>query len=238
MTARTTTSSRLEKLIRAIASGDSARAFGMLETSPELAMEAASAGTSRQQAADFFLTGIARYLYAGDTALHIAAAAYRVDVARALTARGASPRARNRRGAEPLHAASSGGPGSKRWNPEAQTATIAFLIGSGADPNASDKSGVAPLHVAVRTRCAAAVRALIERGADPRRTNGNGSTPLHLAVQNTGRGGSGTAEAREQQAEIIRLLMERGARLTDRDGHGNSVESRVKGKWLEAVVRA
>lgn len=81
----------------------------------------------------------------------------------------------------------------------------------GADPNAIDKSGVAPLHRAVRNRCAAAVRALIDGGADPRTPNKNGSTPLLLATQNTGRGGSGSAAAKAQQKEILRLLMEHGA---------------------------
>jgi hypothetical protein len=71
--------------------------------------------------------------------------------------------------------------------------------------------GVAPLHRAVRNRCSAAVRALIDGGADPRAPNRNGSTPLLLATQNTGRGGSGSAEAKAQQKEILRLLMEHGA---------------------------
>jgi ankyrin repeat protein len=84
--------------------------------------------------------------------------------------------------------------------------TVTTLIEAGADPNAVDKSGVAPLHRAVRTRAAAAVRALIAGGADPRRPNKTGSTPMHLATQNTGRSGSGSPEAKAQQAEIIRLL--------------------------------
>lgn len=83
--------------------------------------------------------------------------------------------------------------------------------GAGADPNAIDKSGVAPLHRAVRNRCAAAVRALIDGGADPRAPNRNGSIPLLLVTQNTGRGGSGSAEAKAQQKEIVRLLLQYGA---------------------------
>jgi len=80
---------------------------------------------------------------------------------------GADVRARNRRGAEPLHYAVDGGPGLPAWNPRTQSQIIAMLISAGADPNAVDKSGVAPLH-RVRNRCAAAVRALIDGGADPR----------------------------------------------------------------------
>jgi ankyrin repeat protein len=155
---------------------------------------------------DEFLDAIAHHVYGGDTALHIAAAAYQGEVARALIAAGADVRARNRRGAEPLHYAADGGPGSRTWNPNAQAAVIAYLIDAGADPNAVDKSGVMPLHRAVRTRCAAAVHALLEGGADARAQNGSGSTPLDLATRATGRGGSGSAEAKAQQAEIVRLL--------------------------------
>jgi hypothetical protein len=32
-----------------------------------------------------------------------------------------------------------------------------------------------------------------------------------LAMHNTGRGGTGTADAKEQQSEIVRLLQENGA---------------------------
>jgi hypothetical protein len=83
---------------------------------------------------------------------------------------------------------------------------IAPLIRAGADPNAVDNSGVAPLHRAVRTRCAAAVRALLDGGADVRRKNKSGSTPMLLATQNTGRGGTGSPEAKAQQDKIVRLL--------------------------------
>ena len=71
--------------------------------------------------------------------------------------------------------------------------------------------GVGPLHRAVRNRCAAAVKALLDGGADPQVANKNASTPMLLASQNTGRGGSGSAEAKVQQKEILRLLTEHGA---------------------------
>jgi hypothetical protein len=74
-----------------------------------------------------------------------------------------------------------------------------------------DKSGVAPLHRAVRTRCAAAVKALLDSGADARAVNRKGSTPMLLATQSTGRGGTGPVAAKAQQAEILRLLREHGA---------------------------
>jgi ankyrin repeat protein len=99
-----------------------------------------------------------------------------------------------------------GAPGTSHWKPKAQAETIACLIADGADPNALDKSGVAPLHRAVRTRCAAAVEALLKSGADANPKNKSGSTPMMLAKTTSGRGGSGSVEARAQQQEIVRLL--------------------------------
>jgi ankyrin repeat protein len=161
-------------------------------------------------AADFF-DEIKHYMYKGDTALHMAAAAYQERIAVELIARGADVRAQNRRGAEPLHYAADGAPSFHHWNPTAQAAVVAYLIQAGADPNAVDKEGVTPLHRAVRTRCAGAVKALLEGGADVGARNKNGSTPMFLANRNTGRGGTGTPEAKAQQVEIVRLLTEFGA---------------------------
>jgi Ankyrin repeats (many copies) len=202
--------SALRALVQAIVVGDTTAAARMLVTSPELAREPAGEGATRQTAKAHYLKEIEHYLYAGDTALHIAAAAYQKHIAMDLISKGADVRARNRRGAEPLHYAVDGAPGSRTWKPHAQGATIVCLIAAGADPNAVDNSGVTPLHRAVRTRCASAVRALLAGGADVHRTNKRGSTPLLLAIQNTGRGGTGKPEAKAEQVEILRLLKEYG----------------------------
>jgi hypothetical protein len=61
---------------------------------------------------------------------------------------------------------------------------------------------------------------------------------LHLAVQTTGRGGSGLPHAREQQAAILRLLLERGARLTDRNGEGKDVPQAATGEWIRSHLGA
>lgn len=169
-------------------------------------------GASREDAETFFLAAVRHHLYAGDTALHIAAAAYRQDLAEALVAKGADVRARNRRGAEPLHYAADGGPDTEHWDPNAQAQVIAYLVSAGADPNAVDKSGVAPLHRAVRTRCSAAAKALIQGGADAGLTNRSGSTPLDLAVRNTGKSGSGSLAAKEEQRRLISLLSHHASR--------------------------
>ena len=201
----------LRELVNAIAIGDSAAALRMLAASPELAKASFKAGATRQAVHEYFLDSIRRYVVAGDTALHIAAASYQAAIALALIRAGADVHTRNRFGDEPLHAAAVGGPGSSRWDPPAQAATIRCLVASGADPNTADKRGVTPLHRAVRTRCAEAVRTLLELGADPARKNKSGSTAMVLARHNTGRGGTGLPVAKEQQREIVRLLEERSA---------------------------
>jgi ankyrin repeat protein len=203
--------SALMALVRAIAGGDAAVALRLLAASPALAGVCFAEGATRRTAKTYYLDDIGRYVFAGDTALHVAAAAYGRELVQELIARGADVRAKNRRGAEPLHAAVVGVPGSRTWNPRAQVATVACLVEAGADPNALDKSGVTPLHRAVRTRCAAAVRVLLDAGADARRKNKRGSTPMLLATRNTGRGGAGSPEAKAQQREIVRLLEQHGA---------------------------
>jgi hypothetical protein len=63
----------------------------------------------------------------------------------------------------------------------------------------------------------------LDGGANPRKPNKAGSTPLHLAVQPTGASGSSSDKARRQQAAIIGLLLERGAKPTDKDARGKPV---------------
>jgi ankyrin repeat protein len=225
------TSAFLE-FIRLVVAGDTDRVSRRLSAAPALPTTASPVGATRQQATDFFFTTISHYLYAGDTALHMAAAAFSRPMAELLMSRGADCRARNRRGAEPLHYAADGG----RREPRAQADVIEYLISVGAEPNAVDKTGVAPLHRAVRARSLAAVRALLDGGADPRKPNKAGSTPLHLAVQNTGASGSGSDEARREQAAIIKLLLACGARPTDEDSKGKTVKQAATSVWIRELL--
>jgi ankyrin repeat protein len=193
-------SAALTRLLVAIGACDHSLAESLLAAAPHLATARVSRGD------EFFLAERRAQVYAGDTALHGAAFTYDVEIARGLVDRGADVRARNRRGAEPLHAAMIGGPGPASWNPTRQRAVIEYLIDAGADPNAAALGGVTPLHRAVRNRCSSAVQALLRRGADPRATNDHGSTPSDLAQWTTGRGGVGTEEAKAEQRIIIDLL--------------------------------
>ena len=188
----------LDALIGAITAGDGIAAGRLLAEHPELAHGRAAQGATRTEAKAYWLEAIGHYVYAGDTALHVAA--------------GADVGASNRRGAQPLHYAVDGGPNGPRWDPAVQADTIARLLDAGADPNATDKNGTTPLHRAIRNRCAAAVEVLLARGADALRPNGRGSTAWQLANWTTGKGGSGSAAAKEQQAEILRILETHGAR--------------------------
>ena len=218
--------------VRLVVNGEIDKASRHLTANPSFATAPAEAGAARHGAPDYFFSEIAHYLYAGDTALHMAAAAFRRPVAELLVAHGADCLARNRRGAQPLHYAAD----ANRWNPTAQAKTIEYLLSVGADPNALDKSGVAPLHRAVRTRSLPAVRALLDGGANPKAPNKAGSTPLHLAVQTTGRGGSGSEHARRQQTGIVKLLLEHGASPTDKDGRGKQVRQAATSGWTQSLL--
>jgi ankyrin repeat protein len=196
------------EFIRAIIDGDVGFATRLLTTNPEFATTRLANGATRGDAATFFYKEIAHYCYQGDTALHMAAAAFQCSTASLLVRHGAMLDARNRRNAEPLHYAAD----ANWWHPARQSETISYLLSVGAHPNPRDANGATPLHRAVRTRSAAAVRALLAGGANVHAENKNGSTPLDLAGRDTGRGGSGSTRAREQQIDIIAQLLAAGAR--------------------------
>src|ERR1700739_2130644 len=99
-------------LMRDIVAGNTAAVAQSLAASPALASSSLRQGATRQSAQDFFFYEIAHYLYAGDTPLHAAAAAHRKALVSELLSKGADVGARNRRGAQPLHYAADGMPGS------------------------------------------------------------------------------------------------------------------------------
>ena len=188
-------------------------------------------------AEDRYEPRITHWIYSGDSALHIAAAGYRVEIARMLLASGADVAASgNRRLSQPLHYAADGHLTSPSWNAVKQVSTIRLLLKAGARMDSQDKNGATPLHRAVRTRCAAAVRCLLEAGADPTIKNKPGSTPFHLAVQNTGRGGSGVEDARIAQREILQAFLERRVSPSLQDAKGKSVLEWAKSDWIRRIL--
>jgi hypothetical protein len=196
---------QFQALLAAIVRDDSTRARALLHANPALA-------TLRCTTARLYRRGVLHWLYVGDTALHLAAAAHRAAIVRMLLSAGADPNAcANHRHGRPLHYAADGVIDGPDWNAARQVRTIAHLLAAGAAIDAPDKNGATALHRAVRTRCAAAVRALLASGANPDSRNANGSTPLRLAQVNSGRGGSGHPRAKRAQRVIDELLRVGGA---------------------------
>ena len=70
-------SAALMTLVRTIVIADDTVAFHLLAANPALAKARFEIGATRQTAETFYLDEIGHYIYAGDTALHLAAAAYR-----------------------------------------------------------------------------------------------------------------------------------------------------------------
>ncbi len=127
-------------LMQTIAAGDSLTALQMLAATPALATERLMPGASRQRATDFFLEPITHYAYGGDTGLHIAAAAYQLEVARALVAAGADLNAADGSKVRPLHRAVR----------TRCASAVRALLDSGADPSLANGNGSTPLDVATR----------------------------------------------------------------------------------------
>src|SRR3989441_10196913 len=76
---------------------------------------------------------IFHWIYAGDTALHLAAAGYRIEIVRLLLTIGANPNAAtNHRRSTPVHYAADGFISSPAWDSKSQVATIRCLLEKGA----------------------------------------------------------------------------------------------------------
>jgi ankyrin repeat protein len=180
---------------------------------------------------------IFHWIYVGDTALHLAAAGYRVEIVRLLLAAGADPNAaKNRRKSTPFHYAADGFITGPAYDAQKQVETLRCLLQHGADLHLQDMNGATPLHRAVRTRCAAAVKFLLRGGSDPTAKNKPGSTAFHLAVQNTGRGGSGAPAAVSAQRDIIKAFLSFGVKPNLENSQGKSVAGSAQSDWIREML--
>ena len=117
--------------------------------------------------------GASLYVARRGTPLHVAAAADRLGVARALLAAGArADHAGGPHGSTPLHIACRCG----------HVEVAEELAAAGANIDARDEGGDTPLMRAVEGRHTELVRWLLQLGADARATNDAGLTPLHVAA--------------------------------------------------------
>jgi hypothetical protein len=220
----------MKEIIAAILQDDVATARKLLKLNPELAKQIFPR-------AKLYRSAIFHWIYAGDTLLHLAAAGYRVEIARFLLAAGAEPNAaRNMRRSTPLHYAADGFITGPAWDEKRQLETIRCLLEHGANLHSRDLNGATALHRAVRTRCAGAVRYFLKAGADATARNKPGSTPFHLAVQNTGRGGSGSAIAITAQREIIQEFLAFGLSPNLKCARGKTVKDCARSLWIQQML--
>src|SRR3954454_9737707 len=82
-------------LFSAITSGDLREVTRRLDSADELVTRPIRIGASRNGPEGYFLDSIRHHVYAGDTALHVAAAAHQRAIAESLVERGANVRAAN-----------------------------------------------------------------------------------------------------------------------------------------------
>ncbi|HZS44739.1 MAG TPA: ankyrin repeat domain-containing protein [Blastocatellia bacterium] len=217
----------MDQIFEAILESDKAVAR-LLETTPDL--------SKARIEQDYLVESIPHWLYMGDTALHLAAAALRPAAAKLLIENGADVNAQNRRRATPLHYACDPRPKSDGvWDPEKQSELIALLVSHGARLDHVDMGGVSALHRAVRARSPEAVRQLLKEGARVDAPTKQRSTPLHLAVQSTGAGG--TAGAVAEQLEIIEMLLQYGADPAVKDSRGRSAIDWATSERISAALQ-
>ena len=100
----------MDAILTAILDDDRPRVKKLLTADPRLA-------TGLIDAARLYESKIVHWIYVGDTALHLAAAGYRVELVRLLLAAGADPNStRNHRHSGPLHYAADGYINGPHWN--------------------------------------------------------------------------------------------------------------------------
>lgn len=216
-------------MITAIVADDRTKARELLQEADVLVQSLVAEGHYENR--------IAHWIYAGDTALHIAAAGHRVEIAKILLNTGADVSAAgNHLQCQPLHYAADGCLNNPFWDAERQIAMIRLLLEAGAIIDGSDKNGATPLHHAVRNRCAVAVKCLLAAGADVTLKSKSGSTPFHVAVQSLDRRETNVERAKAAQREIIEAFLECGVSPSLLDAKGKTVADTARSSWIRQIL--
>lgn len=105
----------------------------------------------------------------------------------------------------------------------ARMKTIAKLISRGASLDAQDCSGDTPLIAAAQNHNVPALRAVIEAGADVNQCNVVGRNALMQAILGPQNPTTSTEDNPEPLTQTIRVLVDGGASLSERDAEGNTL---------------
>lgn len=148
----------------------------------------------------------------GTTPLMLSVLACRLDIMKALLAKGADPHMADDDGRTALHAAAAMG----------LVKAIQALVDMGSDVNAVDKHGKTSLHWATNDDHAKAVKLLIEKGANINAVQIGGCTPLQNAISNG-------------HLASVQVLLRHGADVNASDDYGFSPLHLVP-SWCLAVA--
>src|SRR5262245_21722880 len=112
----------MDRMLAAIVDDDVSAVKKLLNADAGLATQAV-------QKAKLYQAGIFHWIYVDDTALHLTAAGYRVEIVRLLLEAGADPNAaKNMRKSTPLHYAADGCLTCPAWDAKLQVETIRLLL--------------------------------------------------------------------------------------------------------------
>ena len=102
---------------------------------------------------------------------------------------------------------------------------VEALISKGADVNERGAHGVSPLYEAIFYHAPLViVQTLIDKGADVNRGFPDGTRPIHAAVDNN-------------DADVVKLLLERGANITVVNGDGKTPLKMAEEKGYSTIAR-
>lgn len=142
----------------------------------------------------------------GSTAMFLASEQDSLPIVQLLIARGSDVNLPGRSGLAPIEAAAYMG----------NESIVRLLLNKGADPQSTDTTGKSPICYAVGRGYAKIVRVLLDHSVNVNARYGNDLTALMWAAGHDDGAGSSNV------ADVIELLIARGAHLNDQDNRGRT----------------